>query len=308
MRRTNDDAPLIAYVCSSGRSGSTLLDLMLNSHPEMCALGEVHRIAKYLNENKLCTCGENLNDCQFWQNVFAEYRRSIDESYITDGTFMLTDSGIHMFDRILERLFLIVLSPEAFSRTAQRKFMHNVKSTRASINLATLVKKISKASIVVDTTKDARRMKYLVAMHNTNVKVIRLYRDGRAVALSAVNREDTNMLKASASWAFTQLKIWMSLLTVPKTNIFHMKYEDFCTDPRSSLISICEFLEISPNFPEFGLIDKCNSHSVAGNPMRFRRSEVEIKANQSWEREITKTQSIVFALIAGLVNRLCGYR
>ena len=63
----------LIYVGGSGRSGSTLLDLLLNNSSEVQSLGEVHRLNWYARTDKEpCTCGAPVFECPFWLQVQAE--------------------------------------------------------------------------------------------------------------------------------------------------------------------------------------------------------------------------------------------
>ena len=42
--RTETDQPELVYICSSGHSGSTLLEMLLAGHPKMVAVGELQKM------------------------------------------------------------------------------------------------------------------------------------------------------------------------------------------------------------------------------------------------------------------------
>ncbi len=53
-----------------GRSGSTLLDVLLGQHPNVAGVGELvqlHREGWQLNN--YCACGARAGDCSFWAEV-----------------------------------------------------------------------------------------------------------------------------------------------------------------------------------------------------------------------------------------------
>ena len=65
----------LVYIASLGHSGSTLLDLVLGSHSKYIGLGEIAQVLKdskddFLKTRKVrCSCGEFMNDCEFWSPV-----------------------------------------------------------------------------------------------------------------------------------------------------------------------------------------------------------------------------------------------
>jgi hypothetical protein len=54
-----------------GRSGSTLLAVLLNSLPGFVSLGELHQVWDYQRHDLLCSCGERFRACEFWTAVGA---------------------------------------------------------------------------------------------------------------------------------------------------------------------------------------------------------------------------------------------
>jgi hypothetical protein len=64
------------FIASLGHSGSTLLDLMLGSHPRLVSLGEVHAtIARAAEKQNVCTCGKAAEECPIWGPVLAATRQ-----------------------------------------------------------------------------------------------------------------------------------------------------------------------------------------------------------------------------------------
>ncbi len=64
--------PLI-YIAGSSYSGSTLMDLVLGSHPGIESLGEAKKIAAVQSSDggapATCNCGDPVSSCAFWQTV-----------------------------------------------------------------------------------------------------------------------------------------------------------------------------------------------------------------------------------------------
>jgi sulfotransferase family protein len=60
----------ILYIGGYGRSGSTILEKILTSHPEITGGGEIFRVAEIFSDHKAkCTCGELLKNCPVWGKV-----------------------------------------------------------------------------------------------------------------------------------------------------------------------------------------------------------------------------------------------
>ena len=63
----------------SGRSGTTALATFLGSNDEIQNIGEMHQIFKYLDENKECSCGKLLSECDFWKNKIGYLTQNYSE-------------------------------------------------------------------------------------------------------------------------------------------------------------------------------------------------------------------------------------
>ncbi len=72
------DATPVVYIAGCGHSGSTLLALLLDSHPDIACVGETAVKPKIRRRGDAaaaeCSCGQTLANCPFWTRVFAEAR------------------------------------------------------------------------------------------------------------------------------------------------------------------------------------------------------------------------------------------
>lgn len=73
--------PGIIYIGGYGRSGSTLLDILLGIHPNVESAGE---LVEFLTEMKVqgshCSCGKSTASCQRWQSRFGRVAEVLRES------------------------------------------------------------------------------------------------------------------------------------------------------------------------------------------------------------------------------------
>jgi len=302
--------PSILFIGGSGRSGSTMLDILLNQHPAVSAVGEVHRLANYYLQGEECTCGEKVSECPYWTQVIGGLVGANEDAHadapVSRDQFMLSDAGYGFRARLAERLALILQTPERFRTRAARDFSRNVDEIDRSLALYDSVSLVDKTSVVIDATKDARRMKYLYMYLGERFKLIYLVRDGRGVAASAMRRESIPMRKAAARWALVHTKYRLALRNVPPAQILVVRYEDLCTDTEGTLARIGGFLGIEHR-PGLTEIRKDVSHTIGGNPMRFRSAETSIVLDEKWKEGMSKLDLWTFNLIAGLHNRRFGY-
>ena len=68
----------ILYIASSGRSGSTVLDLLLGAHAACWTLGEFYVLPWELRTHtKPCGCGRPVEECHFWGPIVAEHQGAL---------------------------------------------------------------------------------------------------------------------------------------------------------------------------------------------------------------------------------------
>jgi len=188
------------------------------------------------------------------------------------------------------------LVPTGFAPTS--KIVDNI------FHIYDTVRTITGRQAVVDASKLPLRMKWLWMMRPSQVKVLYVVRDGRAV-LASKKRRGWSTKPAVRHWVKTQRSVRMMLWTMPKSAWLRVRYEDLCNNPTSELRRICQFLslEFSDDMLEFRGLDH---HDLEGNPMRFGTSN-EIVNRETWRQELSQADLQTFEHLAGPVNRRLGY-
>ncbi len=319
MRNANENPkdrsyPSVIYVTCMGHSGSTILDLVLGSHPEAFSLGEICRLHedRFNTETQTCVCGAVMHECPLWSEVYRVVEASTGIQYskipqqlpLTFGERRrrlplpgLTESLLVLGNRFLFNVGRLV-SPCA------RRY------DRVACSLPVFYKAIhdvTGARVLVDSSKDAARLKLLHLYSTDRLKWIHLVRDGRAVAASYFRRNpQMTMEQAARGWLRRNKYIKTMMRTMPKSGGYFLRYEDFCGDPERFMQEICQFvgLDYRPEMLEFREEPK---HNVRGNPMRFRHGEAKIVLDERWRAELSEEHLAVFDRIAGRMNRAYGY-
>ena len=63
----------LVYIAGYGRSGSTLLDVILGMHPEIECNGELSYLFNIADDyQERCDCGLELRECPKWKHVFRQ--------------------------------------------------------------------------------------------------------------------------------------------------------------------------------------------------------------------------------------------
>ncbi|OHB76608.1 MAG: hypothetical protein A2Z25_06080 [Planctomycetes bacterium RBG_16_55_9] len=319
----------LAYILAASHSGSTLLTMLLNSHPDVATVGELAPGHMEDGEGYRCSCGTRIRECSFWQWVIFEMRKKgIDFRLEEFGTrFSMPDS----------RLAGWLLGPLHHGPVLE--FFRDVglgwtpgwperiqKIMRTNEALIELIMKYYHARVFVDKGNIALRLKYLLRIPSFDIKVIHLIRDGRAVALTYMDpasyadaldpklrgggggggREDERLLMARAAyeWSRSNEEAQNVLRGLDKSRRIEVRYEDLCTHPQTTLDRLLTFLGLDPakRVQDFRTVE----HHVVGNGMRLDTTS-RIQLDDRWRSTVTRNDSRTFDLVAGKMNQDYGY-
>lgn len=320
--------PLI-YILAASHSGSTLLAMLLGSHPEICSAGELKATSLGPVASYRCSCGRVIAACPFWHDVHAAMAR---RGFTFDIASSMTDvrTGASPAMRRLLRPLHRGPALEAIRDAALaaipgwRKHLRHVQAVDAA--LAASLCECSGARAVVDSSKIGIRLKYLLSNRQLPVKVIRLVRDGRATALTYMDPEqyadaqqphlrgggsgrsrDNERLSLTAAaheWRRSNEEAAAIVARLPRQQWRQVRYEDLCRDPRGTLEALCSFIGVGGAPPVEAF--KSREHHVIGNGMRFDTSNA-IVLDDRWRSAFSAEHLRVFEHTAGALNRKLGY-
>lgn len=307
-RRTN-----FAYILSSSYSGSTLLAMLLGAQPEACTVGEIRapigETAAYR-----CSCGTPMKGCGFWRSVGAGMAaRGFPDFDIADATLSIFTAEQAYIRRLLAPLargpFLEAARDIALGlNPAWKTHVRGVRARNAA--LADVLRELTTARLVVDSSKEALQLKYLLGVPDLRIKAIHLVRDGRAVASSMIGhglRAGTRARTvdlASRSWSRRNESAEDLLASLPASQWIRIRYEDLCASPEAVLRKVCEFLEMDGRHPVLDF--RSRQQHVLGNDMRLK-STSEIRLDERWRTQLSSEDLDVFERSAGRMNSQYGY-
>ena len=172
----------LIYIVSNGRSGSTLLDLLLGAHTNIWTLGEFQILPWELIEPKqTCGCGTAVEHCSFWKDIVRQHWED------------LTNGSIHRF-REKRRAGKVLRFPELFGIIFRKclsqhgKLIHEYGTENYGI-ISDVIRKARQekdVQYVVDASKDPYRLFWLVQSGLFDIYAIHLARDPRALVYSKV--------------------------------------------------------------------------------------------------------------------------
>jgi hypothetical protein len=305
----------ILYIAGYGRSGSTVLDIVLGSHRDIVGVGEVGNLLEdWADARARCSCTRAYADCPFWQGLF-------------DGA---PDPKLFRTIRRVETLaslprLLLGLIPgqdrEMYRRYHDHLFKH--VASRAG------------KTIVLDSSKSARatvgRFLALSRLAGQDVYVLHLVRDGLATMESVVatgsNRaiegrampQRTSVVRATLGWASANLWAWLLGRSLGRGRYMRLHYETLVSDPAETIRQLATFLGVDPR----ELLERIAAgdsfevgHLVAGNRLRWQGKVRLDPRHLGRKGTLSRHQRVVFLALAGWLaavlrprrRRLAGWR
>lgn len=317
----------LVFILAASHSGSTLLSMLVGAHPDACCVGELKATSLSNPEEYRCSCRSRIKECGFWRKVSAGMKaRGLDYEVTNAQTFIVESPSpyVNWLMRPLHRHKLAELGRDALLAVSPAWWRHYRRVQRRNLALLETLHEITGAKIVVDSSKVALRLKYLLRLPDTDVRVLWLVRDGRAVSLtymdttSFADATDPNfrgggtgakhatrtMSEAAREWRRSNEAAEALLRGLDRSRWLRLSYEEYCTDPLTALRKICGFVGIDPE--KIVLDFKSVEHHVVGNGMRFDTSS-EIRLDERWRSVLTPADLATFDRIAGDLNRKYGY-
>lgn len=295
-----DGAPIkVLFIGGYGRSGSTLLDRVLGGIDGLCSAGELRHVFRegYV-ENRLCGCGAPFRECSFWREVTARALGAM-ESFDAPAFLAL--------QRRVDRWWR---APRLSGRAGGGRHAVELESYRETLRrLYRAIAEVSGARVIIDSSKDVSHGYALQGVGEPlELYVLHLVRDSRAVAHSWQRRKFNpgsgddmdryGLLRTSAEWTAINTLTALHSLLGPRYR--RMRYEDFVADPRRAVSDILEFVgepDDQVRISARRTVELGEDHTVAGNPIRFRRGEIEVRGDEEWRARMPHaSRALVTAL------------
>lgn len=245
----------IIYIAGYGRSGSSIIALILGQHKNIISLGEIGVIFSALKHKRICTCGQKLDDCEYWGKLIKnnEYRKKTN----------------------------IILN----------KLENPYLNVRIVIDY---IFKKTNSEFLVDSTKTSWRnlsRPLRLILSGYDVHIIHLKRSQESVIYSAKKGKNSDLeSNLSVNNRFSNLRTIVSYqisntLTVfykminPK-KYFFINYEDLLDEPIQSFLKLSDFLNIDLSELDGYIKGKWplkTSHEINGNRLLRQKNDIYFK-------------------------------
>jgi hypothetical protein len=212
LRRDRGDRPPVPFVVGMNRSGTTLLRMMLDAHPELTIPPETHFVPDLI---KACR-----DDAATPEDALAAMKKHREW-----GDFDVTD------EEMLSRLrALPKLRPGGAVRAFYAIYMEQQGKPRWGEKTPTYVQKMK-----------------LIQRALPEVRFVHVIRDGRDVALSVLDRTVRDLTAGDVARRWNK-KIAKARADAPALRHYkEIRYEDLILDTEPILRDVCEFIELPWN-------------------------------------------------------------
>ena len=274
---------VVVYIAGYGRSGSTLLDLLLGRNDGWLSMGEFRLFLYAARDHWICGCGSEVLSCPIWSSVVP---------VATGGDVAGAVADLKASARLrrvpgLMRPYLL-----GAHRNTVDRFVARIGDTYRAAAAA------SGARVLVDSSKDPIYGLLLRRTPGVRLHVIHLVRDSRAVAWSWLRKKPRPEIASSDEYMPTRSILQTSLEWDLRNGLAHvlgreaasytrLTYESMVENPASVAQEIWRLVETSrDSITSTRFDDDFVNHTVGGNPMRFTTKALEVKPDLEWRASL----------------------
>lgn len=320
----------LVYILAASHSGSTLLSMLMGAHHEICTVGELKATRLGDPDGYRCSCREEIKKCPFWAGISRDMaQRGFSFDMANAGTDIRSGASPYVRRLLrplhrgpfLERFRDVAL---ALSRT-WRSELPRIQARNQALMECILAR--TGKRVIVDSSKIGIRLKYLLQNPVLDVRVIRLIRDGRGVALTYTDpagfadardpslrgggmgkdreSERLPMAQAAREWRRSNEEAEAILRHLDRSRWMEIRYETLCKYPDETLHQLFTLMGVDPEpvTSDFRSIE----HHVIGNGMRLDSTRV-VRLDERWRSMLSVTDLAIFESVAGEMNHRLGYR
>jgi len=287
MQRVNSKIKVVLLI-GAGHSGSTLFDLVMDSHSQIAGVGELshyHKHISHFNKEVLCNCGARLTNCLFWKRVFKDinYYRELRLFYRYKLDFLLNRKKYFYFNSRERRLDI-------------KKYVELTEQAYKNILF------YSGKKVIFDSSKNPERAEAIIRFNNNlDIILLHLVRDGRGVTYSNIKlgRSAFNFMK---KWAIINLKAEIIKMRNKNIKDIFVKYEDFAKNPKRVLKYVLQQVNLTFEPDMLNFRNKVH-HQAGGNfKLRMATNSSKIICDEEWRNKMSPKDKFIFNILFGWLN------
>jgi hypothetical protein len=303
----------VLYILGYSRSGSTILDNVLNELAGFHSVGELRYLWERIVQGRWCGCGIPVMECPFWSEVLSR-------SFPT-GSFPTPEQVVRSQQEAVGaaktwKLLGLAERPESWSAPLRAYSEITQRIYRRAGEVAG-------TQVIVDSSKRPSNGALLALLPEVSPYFLHLVRDPRAVAYSEtrskanpdggerVEMARSNVVMSAARWVTWNAAADAVRHRFSPHRAARMKYEDFVSNPKQSLEAIAKLVREplgDTPFVDDETVQLAGNHTVSGNPVRFSRGLVRLRADNEWITEMPQWQKVLTTTTTLPLLASYGYR
>lgn len=302
----------LIYILSPSYSGSTLLTMLLAEHQRIATIGELKATSMGDLKQYQCSCGQPILECDFWKTLRVEMSERGSKLDLEDFHTHFAGNKKYISRILLSQIrapFFELLRSIAIQAIPglRKEYLSIMKKNKQMIDA---ICDIEKRSHFLDGSKDPQRLLYFDRSGNWNIKLIKMYRDGRAQSNSNRKKKANKMdyLSSVKEWRKTVKQMERVTNYASIKDVYTLRYEDLCSSPGKYMDELWDYIgieRIERNWSELD-INKQGNH-ILGNNMRTK-DKLRVSLDEGWRSDVTKEELDIFRKVAGDMNASLGYR
>jgi hypothetical protein len=285
----------VLYVAAWGRSGTTIVDNILNGYPGVFSAGELRYLwRRGLIAKQACGCGEPVPNCPLWRDVLK----------------------VAFGDEIPAPRPIVTLQAEVTRARRTPALLRGAwpePARRYSDLMSRLYRAIGEvtgASLVVDSSKLPSEAALMARRPDLATYLLHMVRDPRGVAYSwsrqtAHPDRGTFMTQHAPARSTVNWLVWNGLTSAVarryRGRYRRLRYEDLVAEPRAQIESLLDLVGVPSTdgpFLDRHTVRLSPNHTVSGNPGRFRVGDIEIRDDDRWRAEQPFGQRLTASALA----------
>ncbi len=298
--------PKVLYIAAWGRSGTTLLDNILDACPHVFSAGEMFYLwRRGLKQKRRCGCGVPFPECPLWTKIRS----------VAFGR-----------DEPRPREVLALQARFARARHATRRGEPkdpDEKRYRAIMaRLYQAIAEVTRAQLVVDSSKSPAGAALLSELDGVEPYLVHMVRDPRAVAHSwnrakaGLDRQTESLMRQHGAWKSSVQWVARNALIERVARTYghrqqRVRYEDFMAEPLATVRSLLTLAGVAADcdtFTDNHVVELGVNHTISGNPSRFRTGQVQLRPDDLWRADQSNRDRAVATSVALPLLHRYGYQ
>lgn len=299
----DDGFPRVLYVLGPGRSGSGILGRVLSTIEGTAFGGELRRIwSRGIRPDRTCGCGRPHAECPVWSAVLTEGSPFVEPGRSGVAAAQRAVAPEHLGWRSALRLRRLTAPPPTDDPAG--RYLDAYTRLHGAFAAAT------GASVVIDSSKSAADAALLAVRTDVPTAVVQLIRDPRGVVSSLLSHNATGAgpfgrramaVRGAMRWVAKHATNEALRRRYGPDRSIVVRYERLVRDPRAVVDEVAKLLglpspalELAPGVP----IPVPEAHGPDGSKRRrFETSEVVLRLDTRWERELHPVDRLLVTLI-----------